>query len=479
MMRLLVSLHRWIGVALCLLFATWFATGIVMIYVKFPSLPAGERIEHAAPLNLSSGLNLSSVLVASGVRSPSRIRLVSFQQRPLLVVEDANGTVEANFADNAELAPSLSQEDAAAIALDFSNTAIREVSDLIEYDQWIVHQQFDRYRPFYRVALEDAANTHLYVSAVSGDVMQRTNAHQRAWNYVGAVIHWIYPTFIRKNWALWDQLVWWLSLIGIIGVIAGIVLGVKRLQDALRRGHSGLASPFQGWMRWHHQTGIIASAVVLAWIFSGWLSMDHDRLFSMPDPTADQIAQFQGISLTESISRITPELLEGLEDAKEIEISAINGEALMVVKAVGSTSLLTIDESGSVTEGLDETTARSAISKAWPDNQINESFVVPSGDTYIDLREGSLGNNILRGVLDDEDKTWVHVDMNEGRIASVMDSSRRSYRWFYNGLHSLDIPGLVNRRPLWDIVIITLMLGGFAFSITGAVLAYRRLRLTF
>jgi hypothetical protein len=38
-MRALILLHRWPGVAFCLLFAMWFATGIVMHLVPFPALP--------------------------------------------------------------------------------------------------------------------------------------------------------------------------------------------------------------------------------------------------------------------------------------------------------------------------------------------------------------------------------------------------------------------------------------------------------
>jgi hypothetical protein len=36
-MQFLTTLHRWWGVAFCLLFATWFASGIVMHFVPFPA----------------------------------------------------------------------------------------------------------------------------------------------------------------------------------------------------------------------------------------------------------------------------------------------------------------------------------------------------------------------------------------------------------------------------------------------------------
>src|ERR1700750_1631272 len=41
--RVLATLHRWWGVAFCLLFAMWFASGIVMHFVPFP-----ERQERPA-----------------------------------------------------------------------------------------------------------------------------------------------------------------------------------------------------------------------------------------------------------------------------------------------------------------------------------------------------------------------------------------------------------------------------------------------
>jgi hypothetical protein len=38
-MHVLVLLHRWLGVALCLPIALWFASGIIMHFVPFPAVP--------------------------------------------------------------------------------------------------------------------------------------------------------------------------------------------------------------------------------------------------------------------------------------------------------------------------------------------------------------------------------------------------------------------------------------------------------
>jgi hypothetical protein len=49
-------------------------------------------------------------------------------------------------------------------------------------------------------------------------------------------------------------------------------------------------------------------------------------------------------------------------------------------------------------------------------------------------------------------------------------------RWLFNGLHSLDFPFWYDVRPLWDIGVILLSIGGLALSGIGIVLGVRRIR---
>ena len=213
MIKLLAGFHRWISIALCLMFAAWFASGIVMIYVPFPSLSDGERIERSEFVDTSDITSLSESFKAAEINIASRIRLLQYQERPILVVEGDSSKVVAVFADSSELVPKLTVENSRDIAEKIFRFPIISVSDQIMYDQWVVHDRFDPYRPFFRVDLDDEDRTHLYVSTKTTEVLQKTNRQQRLWNYFGAVIHWIYPTVIRKDWALWDQLVWWVSLL--------------------------------------------------------------------------------------------------------------------------------------------------------------------------------------------------------------------------------------------------------------------------
>jgi PepSY-associated TM region len=56
-MRLLATLHRWWGVAFCLLFAMWFASGIVMHFVPFPA-----RSERPATPEITSSRSGSELI---------------------------------------------------------------------------------------------------------------------------------------------------------------------------------------------------------------------------------------------------------------------------------------------------------------------------------------------------------------------------------------------------------------------------------
>jgi hypothetical protein len=51
MKKSLIFLHRWIGVALCLIFLMWFASGIVMMYYRYPGVTPAERLNHQPDLD--------------------------------------------------------------------------------------------------------------------------------------------------------------------------------------------------------------------------------------------------------------------------------------------------------------------------------------------------------------------------------------------------------------------------------------------
>lgn len=66
---------------------------------------------------------------------------------------------------------------------------------------------------------------------------------------------------------------------------------------------------------------------------------------------------------------------------------------------------------------------------------------------------------VLRAVFADEHATWVHVDPLTGAVLGRLDGHRRASRWLFAMLHSWDWVPLLERRPLWDAVMLVLGLG--------------------
>src|SRR5436309_12704255 len=80
----LIFVHRWLGVALSVLFLLWFASGVVMMYWTFPSVRAEDRLERAPALD-ASRVRLSPEQAFASLhipQMPAQIRLNTFGGRP-------------------------------------------------------------------------------------------------------------------------------------------------------------------------------------------------------------------------------------------------------------------------------------------------------------------------------------------------------------------------------------------------------------
>src|SRR5262249_11466080 len=275
MIRPFIFLHRWLGVAFCLLFAMWLASGIVMHFVPFPSLSEGNRAADLLPIDLKRVAYGPPQAVAAGeMENVLRVRLVEREDGPVYVLSSSE-RIKALRATDLTDAALRSAEEATALS---SSHGPRERSYIasapivaeISADQWTIGEQYDPQRPMYRVALNDPSGTERYLSANTGEIVLTTTRDQRRWNYFGSIAHWIYPQALRRHPDLWSGLVWWLALLAAIGASLGAVIGVSRVE---RRG-SRPASPYRGWQALHHWLGLICMPFVLTWIVSGWLSMD-------------------------------------------------------------------------------------------------------------------------------------------------------------------------------------------------------------
>ena len=95
-------------------------------------------------------------------------------------------------------------------------------------------------------------------------------------------------------------------------------------------------------------------------------------------------------------------------------------------------------------------------------------------DSYYYSRDGLAPLPVLRVKLDDPDRTWLYIDPRMSQLVGRVHRLDRAERWLYNGLHSLDFSFWYYRRPLWDVGMILLSLGGLTTSAIGLCLGLKR-----
>ncbi len=96
-------------------------------------------------------------------------------------------------------------------------------------------------------------------------------------------------------------------------------------------------------------------------------------------------------------------------------------------------------------------------------------------DNYYRSRRGSAGLPVFKITVNDADGSVWYIDPKTTKFR-YFNSNSRLHRWLYKGLHSFDIKGLVDNRPLWDIVMIVLSIGGIFVSLSALVLTKRWLK---
>lgn len=473
MVGAIVLLHRWLGIAFCLLFAMWFASGIVMHFVPFPSLTEVERFAGLAPVERAQVvIGVTDAVASSGISGATRVRLIQRSDGPVYIVSGAVVTRAVRASDgqdatvtSADVALAIARAHARSRGIDAAQAGIVARRN---YDQWTVPNGFDRHRPLFRVALGDEAGTEVYVSSPTGEVVLDTTRSERGWNLVGSVLHWIYPTALRRHWQLWDRVVWTLSLFASVSALLGAVLGIVRIK---RRGRV-LGSPYRGWHALHHLIGLAATIFVLTWIVSGWLSMDHGLLFSRGQLTTGEVGEVDAAPDWRTVSSLG----SMPSPAREIEWFAFKGDLYRRDRTslAGQTLTRAGEPPRSGQSGfLNAQESASLIARLA--SGCGAPVVLADNDDY-PAQSVVPGAPVYRSLCGD---LWFDIDGADGRVLQRLDASSRAYRWAYRALHTLDFPVLMAHPRLRDTLIVGLCALGLVFSITGIVIGWRRLRFSF
>jgi hypothetical protein len=506
--RSLILLHRYLGIALSLLFVVWFATGITMMYAGgMPRLTSQMRLDRLPGVDLDAiRLTPSQALERAELGgTPGRVTLLTVLGRPAYRFDAGSGSTTV-FADTGDLLEEVDRAGATRIASRFMNLPeenLQYVELVTRPDQWTIAQ--GRQMPQHRFRVNDADHTELYVSAALGEVSVLTTRKSRTLAWIGTIPHWFYFAALRRNQPLWYQIVVWTSALGCALAILGLALGVTQFKGRRPFRFASFSSyiPYSGWMRWHYITGVIFGVFTLTWVFSGMLSMEPFGWGTNPGLALRRDTMTGGPVDLSRFPHMDPDAWARLLDGraiKEVEFARIQDDPYYVVRPgadplqasarrerlhqpynvtgrsdgerllVAAQSLEVRGEPFSV----DSLMAR--LKSAVPDVPVVEAQLLSDYDNYYYSRGRQTPLPILRVKFDDPDRTWVYVDPEMSQVVARIHRLDRVERWLYNGLHSLDFSFWYNRRPLWDIGVILLSLGGLASSGIGFFLGIKRLR---
>ena len=524
--------HRWLGIGMCLLFFLWFLSGMVMMYVGHPKLTWQERLEHLPPLEASQPLlspadafqragihgTVTDLRLANAragqpvyiaqVRPDSKPAPGAPRPDPRLVALDARtgallpptdpatalASAQAYLEQGEPSHPASSSAPPASSPRQPSATAQgapgKPLYQGITAEDAHTHSKaMDLHRPLHKVLLPDADQTLLYISGTTGEVVRDAPRLERGFNYLGAWLHWLY--LFRDTAIDWTELIIWLSVIGIVSVISGFLSGIIRWRFS-RPYRSGSRSPFApGALRWHHILGLVFALTTFTWIFSGLMSMNPWDIFEADDSIIDA-RRISSPDIQPSHATATPQALlaSTTTPVRELQWHTLLGKTR--VKATRTHEVppgnadqpILLSARTGKPYTLEPERLRSALFTLQPGYPPRIDILRQDDFYYYSRAEHTMGGGrkphplpIWRVRYDDPNQTWLHIDPTTGQVLNELDSYQRAERWLFALLHSWDWLPLLQNRPLWDIVMLVLAVGGLALSATGIWIAGHRLHI--
>lgn len=453
-LRTLYLTHRWLGLVMGVLMLSWCLSGIVMLWRPWPTPIAGTELVGHASLLLPPSLPIVLSLMEPGSRFQS-FRLGMVGAEPVLTLFPVAGTPFAVDLRTGQTGSILFQEASAsarayAALLGVQNAPVFD--GITTDDQWVLdtpaHQQgFERFR------FPGPARLVVYVSPVTGDVVQATDKVSRTWAWVGAIPHWLYPAVLRRHPPVWKTVVIVLSGAGIFLTVTGLFIGCL----CLRRRW-----PFSAYRRWHlvhHFFGMLFGILALSWITTGFLTMTPAGLFASNKDRLDPVhvtGSISGSELQLLLERIATHRTTGWIDIRGV---FLDGRIFLAVTD-GKGHRERLDDNLTSTPLETSTLGQSARLLTTPDSYYFNRSTHPRHFPVIRL----IADN---GVL-------FYVDAQTGAVQAAFDTPARYSRWFVYGPHDINfLPWLRTASArLW--VVFPLLSCVFVLYLAGMVIGVRR-----
>lgn len=468
--------HRWLALGVGPAVLLWCLSGLVMLWVPYPSVTEAEWFAMAGAIDPA----LCSADLEGVIREFDRpegiayLRVIAVGGVPVVSVHYLDGSLRARrLTAEPRHGPLLTGEmQRVAESLGLGGAIIS--IDTIDHDVWTVHQQFDPHRPLWKAEMAGASAPVLYLSGTTGEVVQETTAAERRWNLTGAVVHWWYLPWLRRRWGLWDQTLWWVGALSTGMALAGAWVCLRHLMG------DGWSRCSGGPRALHRTLGVIGGVAAVCWIASGWLSMDHGRWFSDGKVSALERERAMGGRMTARDLAGSSGVLSQMAargTVKELRLTKVAGVLYVVVR--------------------ESPRHQSILALTHPEGQAREAFsdevvlasvrAMVGGDFPLTVRR-SIGADRRRGLaLAREDlppvlrvarqnpsHLSVDVDTRTGEILEILDPSRRAFHGLFDLLHRWEAPWFAGHEDIQRITMALWCGLGAGLAVSGFCIWARR-----
>lgn len=474
--RFILLFHRILGTALSVLFLMWFVSGIVMMYHTYPSVSPEARLQHAETMG-AEGLQPMQELRSLWPSDTLPIASLTMERvagMDLARLTTADGQERAFSLRTGQPVERLTDGQLSSVAARWSHSqpVLQEKMEAI--DVWLIGAMPFREYPVYHYAFADDHQSEVYLSSRTGRVLQFTDRRSRFWAWVGAIPHWVYITKLRATGRQpWTDVVLWLSGFGIAMTLSGLMVGVRSLLKARRRRR--LTPYVKPAFRWHHLLGLGFGLFVLTWIFSGFMSLADAPQWLWPVHEQHSARDLWPDTLSTHRFRLDYRRVLSSADVRTLQLMEIAGEPVYRVETAQGTRLVHASDTVPTDFSIDDEVCRRMVTRLHGDHSVSSVVLMDSYDNYYVSQKHRLPLPVYKVSVSDADRSTYYINPSDG-ACRYYNTNRRAGKWMYTGLHSLNTAWMTSHPTLRQLLMWLLLLGGTAVSLTGFILAVRRIR---
>lgn len=440
-----------------------------MLFYSFPHANPEQYASHNKPIGVIKTISVPPIF--------QQLSLETRLETPLLKVTDTAGIEHRYDYSQQKWRSSYSEPECRRLAMTCLHANVKHMEQLTDFDCWIPWQHFSDYFPIYKYTMADPMNTEVYVSGVTGEIVQETNGTSRIAAYFGAIPHWVYLKQLRLHLPVWKNTVITLSGMGVLMCLSGMIIGIRDMVRVRRRRKNGFSPYKKHWLKWHHLLGLTFGCICFTYVLSGMMSL-YDVPQWIAKGEAASIKNKSQIRRAEGFALQPENVLAQFHDVVKLEWLTV-GEKHYYKLTDTQARIFAVSADGNTLPVVVHRFGASELSKAYSEfigtNTYQINLQTAYDNYYRPSKKRKLPLPVYRIDVKDEAATSIYISPVTGEIQNLQTQNSRVQRWVYQFLHSFDSLWFINHPSIRLLLEVLLLLGGTALSVTGLVLSTKKM----